>query len=79
MKDSTRKLLGLIDSKHDWKHGQSTCGTGSEIRCTDICRVCGLRRHMSAYGLSTDTEYRFSDGETDSDLSIRQAFHRLCE
>ena len=79
MKESNQKLLDQIDAAHDWSNGQVYGGRGTELSSTDTCQVCSLRRHWhsdSQNGIRG--QYRFSDGETDSDLSIRQAVERGC-
>jgi len=79
MKASTQKLLDQIEDAHDWAEGQVMAGSGTQQGCTDHCRVCNLRRHwFSDRQNGIDREYRFSDGETDEDLSLRQAAARVC-
>lgn len=79
MKDTTKELLSKIDSAHDWQNGQVRGGGGTRYSSTDTCVVCSLRRHYfsdSQNGVSPT--YRFSDGETGEDLSLRQAIARGC-
>jgi hypothetical protein len=79
MKDSTKQMLESIDNAHDWQEGQMYSGGGSRMSSTDICRVCSLRRHyLSDEQNGIDEQYRFSDGETGADLSLRQALARGC-
>jgi hypothetical protein len=79
MKDSTQKLLDQIDKAHDWAEGQVFGGSGTQLSSTDNCRVCMLRRHYhSDTQNGIEGEYRFSDGETNEDLSVRQAVARGC-
>lgn len=78
MRESTQKLLDQIDEAHDWDDGQPYGGHGDvNVHGTDVCRVCSLRRHWTSY-YRKPNEYRFSDGETDQDLSLRQAAARQC-
>lgn len=79
MKDTTKALLEQIEEAHDWQEGQMYSGGGTIFKSTDVCRVCSLRRHYfsdSQNGVSGS--YRFSDGETGEDLSLRQAVARGC-
>lgn len=79
MKAKTQQLLDRIDEAHDWSQGQVYGGSGTRLSSTDTCRVCALRRHWSSDTQNgNDGEYRFSDGETDQDLSLRQAAQRDC-
>ena len=80
MKESTQKLLDQITEAHDWQDGQVWGGGGTKLSSTDTCRVCSLRRHwLSDTQNGIEDQYRFSDGETGDDLSMRQALHRNCE
>lgn len=78
MKERTKELLEKVDEEHDWIEGQASSNGGTEIHSTDVCQVCGLRRHFKS-----DTQngiegyYRFSVG--DEDLSLLQAVERGCE
>lgn len=79
MKARTREMLDRIEEAHDWAGGQVYSGGGTEYHSTDTCRVCNLRWHHSSdsqHGVGD--EYRFSDGETGADLSLRQAAGREC-
>lgn len=79
MKANTRKMLDKIDEAHDWIEGHVYSSGGTEYHSTDRCQVCGLRRHYhsdSQNGVAPN--YRFSDGETGEDLTIRQALARGC-
>ena len=80
MKETTRALLDQIDQAHDWAEGQVWSGGGTKMSQTDTCRVCGLRRHSHTDPQNgvDEWEYRFSDGESDADLSLRQAAARTC-
>ena len=79
MKESTDKLLKKVDAAHDWAEGQVRGGNGLQLSSTDTCHVCSLRRHwFSDRQNGIDGEYRFSDGETGQDLSLRQAIARGC-
>jgi hypothetical protein len=79
MKESTRKLIDQIDADHDWQNGQTYGGSGTQLSQTDTCRVCSLRRHwFSDSQNGIEDSYRWSDGETDEDLSLRQAAARGC-
>lgn len=79
MKDATRKMLEEISEAHDWQDGQTYGGSGTQLRSTDTCRACSLRRHyFSDRQNGVAGEYRFSDGETGQDLSMRQAHSRGC-
>jgi len=79
MKESTQKLLDQIDAAHDWQEGQVYGGGGTKMTSTDVCRVCSLRRHwLSDPQNGIEDSYRFSDGETGQDLSLRQAITRGC-
>lgn len=80
MKAQTRTLLKQVDEAHDWNEGQVYGGSGTQFSSTDICRVCSLRRHYSSDRQNGNNgEYRFSDGETGQDLSLRQAAQRGCQ
>lgn len=80
MKARTREMLDEIDDAHDWAIGRTYSNGGTELHETDECRVCALRRHFTSDKQNgNDGEYRFSDGETKEDLSLRQAFARKCE
>jgi hypothetical protein len=79
MKETTKQLFDKLDAAHDWNNGQVYGHGGTRYTSTDVCRVCALRRHYlsdSQNGIA-DT-YRFSDGETGADLSLRQALARGC-
>ena len=79
MKNTTRELLNKVKEAHDWNEGQTHGGSGTKMDRTDICRVCSLRRHWSSDTQNGNNgEYRFSDGETNEDLSLRQALQRGC-
>ena len=79
MKESTRKLLDQIDAAHDWQDGQTWGGGGTQLSRTDTCLVCSLRRHwFSDRQNGIAANYRYSDGETGDDLSLRQALARNC-
>jgi len=79
MKATTQKMLDQIDNAHDWTGGQVYSGGGTEYHSTDRCQVCGLRRHYkSDKQHNIAPNYRFSDGETGDDLTIRQALARGC-
>lgn len=79
MKKETERILNEIDEAHDWAIGQAWGGGGTLISSTDTCRLCGLRRHYTSdHQNGNDGSYRFSDGETGEDLSLRQAYHRGC-
>lgn len=79
MKAKTKEMLETIDGAHDWALGQAWSGGGTVYNSTDTCRICSMRRHFhsdSQNGVAE--EYRFSDGETNEDLSLRQAVERGC-
>jgi len=79
MKATTQKLLDAIDAAHDWAEGPVYAGAGTQLSSTDTCRVCSLHRHQSSNRQTGSVaEYRFSDGETGEDLSLRQAAARKC-
>ena len=79
MKDRTQQLLDTLEKDHDWQEGAVYSGGGMVFRSTDTCRICSLRRHYhSDVQNGDDGSYRFSDGETDEDLSLRQAVDRGC-
>jgi len=79
MKETTKKLLDEVSAAHDWDEGQTYSNGGTEYHSTDVCRVCGLRRHwQSDRQNGIEDRYRFSDGENGSDLSLRQAITRGC-
>jgi len=79
MKATTQKLLDAIEAAHDWAEGPVYGGAGTQLGRTDTCRVCSLRRHWSSDRQHGNVgEYRFSDGETGDDLSLRQAAARKC-
>lgn len=79
MKDTTEKMLQQIEAAHDWAEGQVYGGGGTRFTSTDTCLVCSLRCHwLSDSQNGIDSQYRFSDGETDLDLSLRQALARGC-
>ena len=79
MKESTDKLLKVADAAHDWEEGQMRGGSGTQLSGTDTCLVCALRRHYySDQQNGVAGSYRFSDGETGQDLSLRQAVARGC-
>lgn len=79
MKVKTLELLDQISEAHDWSEGQVYGGSGTKLSSTDTCRICSLRRHWSSDRQNgNDGEYRFSDGETGQDLSLRQAAGRQC-
>lgn len=62
-----------FDGAHDWLEGQVYGGSGTRLSSTDTCRVCGLRRHFFSDSQNgVGREYRFSDGETGEDLTLRQ-------
>lgn len=80
MKAKTNELLEQIDAAHDWTDGQVYSQGGTSMRSTDVCRICSLRRHWSSDRQNGNHgEFRFSDGETGNDLSLRQAAKRGCE
>jgi len=79
MKETTKQMLREIDRLHDWTEGQVYGGRGTQLSSTDTCIVCSLRRHyFSDIQNGTQSRYRFSDGETGEDLSLRQALARGC-
>lgn len=80
MKNSpTRELLEQVDQEHDWREGQTRSHGGTYLERTDTCRICSLRRNwQDDYQNGIYHEYRFSDGETGRDLSLRQAAGRGC-
>ena len=79
MKAITESMLNEVNELHDWNEGQMYSGGGTRFSQTDTCRVCNLRRHyFSDSQNGVKGEYRFSDGETDRDLSLRQAVARGC-
>lgn len=79
MKEATKQMLEEIDGAHDWLGGQVYGGSGTRLSSTDTCRVCGLRRHFFSDSQNgVGREYRFSDGETGEDLTLRQALARGC-
>ena len=79
MKETTKELLSQVDQNHDWDLGDVFSGGGTELHSTDTCRVCSLRRHWEKDQQNgTSSTYRFSDGETGRDLSLRQAASRVC-
>lgn len=79
MKEMTEKMLAQIDEQHDWIEGPTRGGDGTRQYRDDVCRVCSLERHyFSDRQNEVDPEYRFRDGETDQDLSLRQALTRGC-
>lgn len=79
MKESTKKMLATIDEQHDWINGQVWGGGGTTLNGTDTCQVCSMRRHFASDRQNgVEGHYRFSDGETDQDLSLRQALDRGC-
>ena len=79
MKDTTKELYNKIDDAHDWEEGQVYGGSGTQLSSTDTCRVCSIRRHwFSDRQNGVKGSYRFSDGETNEDLSLRQALQRGC-
>ena len=79
MKESTKKLLNEIEEAHDWLEGQVWSGGGTEYHATDVCQVCELRRHYKSDSQNNvPPNYRFSDGDTGDDLSLRQALAREC-
>lgn len=79
MKAKTEELLNQIDEAHDWNEGQVMGGGGTRLSSTDMCRICSLRRHyFSDHQNGVKPEYRFSDGVTGNDLSLRQAAARGC-
>ena len=80
MKESTQKILDQISEAHDWQDGQVYGGSGTRLSSTDTCFVCSLRRHwLQDSQNNIGSHYRFSDGETGGDLSMRQALQRGCE
>jgi hypothetical protein len=79
MKESTQKLIDQIDAAHDWINGQVWGGGGTRYSSTDTCQVCSMRRHyFSDSQNGVPGNYRYSDGETGADLSLRQAVARGC-
>lgn len=79
MKETTKKLLAQIEESHDWANGQVYGRGGTSLTSTDTCRVCSLRRHwLDDTQNGIHDSYRFSDGETNADLSLRQAVVRGC-
>jgi len=79
MKESTQTLLDKVDSAHDWNEGHVRSSGGTRLARTDTCRICSLRRHwFDDHQNEIYNEYRFSDGETNQDLSLRQAVARGC-
>jgi hypothetical protein len=79
MKDKTKKLIEQLEQNHDWEHGQTRGGGGTRYSSTSACRVCALRWHsFSDSQNGIENQYRFSDGETGEDLSLRQAVTRGC-
>jgi len=79
MKASTQKLLTQIEQQHDFAFGQTYSNGGTEWHRTDTCLVCGLRMHSYCDPQNDiDLVTRFSDAETHSDLTLRQAAARGC-
>jgi len=79
MKDTTMQMLEQINNAHDWIKGQAWSSGGTELHSTDACQVCGLRRHYKSDSQNgIEGHYRFSDGEKQEDLSLRQALARGC-
>ena len=75
--DRYQKLLNTINQSHDWKAGQTYGGSGTVLRSTDVCRICGLRRNFFSDSQNgVDGEYTF-DFEGD-DISLRDAAELLC-
>lgn len=80
MKPSTKKLFDQVDGAHDWIEGQVSSSGGTRLHSTDVCAVCSLKRtYFSDHQNGVEAEYRFVDGETGRDLSLRQAAVRRCE
>ena len=78
MKERTKELLEKVDKEHDWIVGHAFSDGGTEIHSTDICQVCGLRRHYKSDRQNgIPGHYRFSMGE--EDLSLKQVVERGCE
>lgn len=79
MKAITESMLNEINDLHDWNEGQVYGGGGTKLTQTDTCRICSLRRHWYSDSQNgVKGEYRFSDGETGQDLSLRQVVARGC-
>ena len=72
MKTHTKELLDRVGEKHDWKEGQVHGGSGTQLSCTDVCRVCALeRRWFSDRQNGVDGDYSFfMKGEP---ISLREA------
>ena len=79
MESKKEDLLRQVDKAHDWTDGQVYGGSGTQLSSTDTCEICSLRRHWFSDRQNGVTgSYRFSDGETNEDLSLRQAVARGC-
>ncbi len=79
MKEKTRKMIDELDSEHDFENGQTYSSGGTEYHSTDVCRICGLRRHWrNDVQNGIEDAYRFSDAENGEDLTLRQAVARKC-
>lgn len=79
MKESTKKLLNEISQAHDWTIGQVYSGGGTEYHSTDICHVCGLRRHYkSDHQNGIKEHYRFTYSESGEDVPILRVLERGC-
>ena len=79
MKAATEKMREKLNAGHDWEDGQVYGGGGTRLSSTDVCSVCGLRRHwFSDTQNGVEDHYRYSDAETGADLTLRQAISRGC-
>lgn len=77
MKAETREMLAQVEKAHDWLEGEIHAGNGTETFSTDICRACSLRRHYFN-DRNQGATFRFSDGVTKKDVSLRQAVLKGC-
>ena len=45
MKEKTKQLRAQLADRHDWQDGQTYGGSGTILRGTNTCAVCGMADH----------------------------------
>ena len=78
MTDKAASLLEKVDAAHDWQDGQTRGGSGTQLSRTDVCRVCGLKRHwFNDRQNNVHDDYTFTT-HAGADIPLREAATLEC-